>query len=99
MKCPKSIEVHDIDYPYGEGTRYCPFRHLPCVLETNEEEKCGIATLLLNVRDSIVKVFESTCEINGGRIARHEFDVTMDSDTAAENVIAVVYQDLARYFN
>jgi len=99
MKCPKSIEIYDINYPYGKGTRYCPFHRFPCVLETNDEEKCGIATLLLNVRDSISHVFESTCEIDGGRIARHELDVSMNVDMAAENIVAVIYPDLARYFN
>lgn len=98
MKCPKSIEVRDINFPYGE-TRYCPFRHFPCVLETNDEENCGIATLLLNVRDSFVRVFDSTCEIDGGRVPRHAVEVSMDYDLAAEKAVAVVYEDLAKYFN
>jgi len=98
MKCPKSIEIHDINYPYGKA-RYCPFLKFPCVLETNDEEKCGIATLLLNVRDCFAHVFESTYEINGGKMPPHTFDISMDVDLAAEKAIEVVYEDLARYFN
>ena len=97
MKCPKSVEVCDINFPYGE-TRFCPFRHLPCVLETDEEEKCGIATLLLNVRDSFAHVFDDTWQVKGVRDIG-DVEVSMDWDLAAEKAVGVVYEDLARYFN
>lgn len=97
MKCPRSIEIHDINYPYGKA-RFCPFHKFPCVLETNDEEKCGMATLLLNVRDSFAHVFGDTCTVKGIRDVGN-LETTMDFDMAAESAVAVVYENLARFLN
>jgi len=101
IKCPKSVAVDDISYPYGEKTRFCPIRHSPCVLEIGDAEKCGVAGFLLYIRDVFSQIFENTCEIDSGRIARHELDVSMDVDLAAEKVVEAVCTDgaLARFFN
>jgi len=100
MKCPKSVEVRDFNYPYGEKTRYCPFRHYPCVLETGDASKCGIAGLLLATRDTIAEVFDSTCEIKGiHENLRSNAEVSMNVELAAEKVVAVVYEDLGKFLN
>lgn len=100
MKCPKSIEVRDQSYPYGAKTRFCPFRHYPCVLETDDADKCGIAGLLLATRDTIAQVFDSTCEIKGlHECLRANAEVSMNVELAAEKVVEVVYEDLGKFLN
>ncbi len=101
IKCPKSVVISDIRYPYGEGTRYCPLRRIPCVLETDDADKCGIAKLLLNLRDTLQQAFENTCDVRGlpHDSLRNDLQVSANYDIAAEEAVAVVYEDLDRWLN
>ncbi len=83
LKCPKSISVPDPYYPYGSETRFCPYLHFPCVLETGNSDKCVIATALLKTRIILPQVFDDTSEVR---------DVVADYDMAAEEIVRFLFE-------
>ena len=99
LRCPKAVSIKELHYPYGQDTPFCPFRHIPCVLESGDAETCDVAKMLQVISQICREVLDDTWQVISslsGPLRDDISEVSFDTDRAASEILNSMWSRMER---